>query len=417
MVNPSVFQRMIQPAAQGPFEAAGSGQEKAHFRWGPLRRWNPFNRVFKPREVLKPNRLQVLVLINLIQDLDLLLPLAVAFQDVASVQLGVAVVDRSFHQSPRIGALLRQVGIEPKILARTAVVGGLQPNLTEVQALITASESTCGPHRAAHALTKRADRAGIPTFTLQHGFENVGLTYDDETYPAATTGFASQTIFLWGDPSTLHPDVPAETRQKCVGVGCPKYILPPETTPNFFHGRQKLVVVFENLHWHRYDDTYRQRFIQDVYQLAQHCPETTVLVKPHHAGLWLTHKANEDLPAAENLVIADPSQPPWETFTAPALLALADAAITTPSTVALDAARAQCPVAVVGYHLPLDVYRPLPILKQTHDWLAWLQGLNQTEEYDRALAQGKEFLAVYIKPGDAVSRIVEQVVGGLVTHR
>ena len=365
----------------------------------------------QPIGFLKPKRPRVLILINLIQDLDLLLPLAVAFREMASVQLELAVVDRAFHQSPRIEVLLRQAEIHPKCVSRTAVIGGVQPKLRGVQALITASESTSGPHRAAHALTKRANRAGIRTFTLQHGFENVGLTYFDESYPATTTRFASQTIFLWGDLSTLHPDVPEETRQKCIGIGCPKYIFPPDTRPRFSHGRQKLVVVFENLHWHRYDDLYRKSFIQDVKRLAQQCPETTVLVKPHHAGLWLTHKSNETLPRAENLIIADPSQPPWETFTAPSLLALADAAITTPSTVALDAARTQCPVAVVGYRLSLKSYRPLPILRQSQDWIAWVRGIGQVKGHDLALSQGKAFLAAHVKPGDAVSRIVEQVVG------
>lgn len=375
-------------------------------------------RFLKPIGLLKPQRQNVLILINLIQDLDLLLPLAVGFKQNTSVQLEVAVVDRALHQSPRIGYLLGQSGIAPQSLSRTAVIGGVQPTLRGVQALITASESTSGPHRAAHALTKRANRAGIHTYTLQHGFENVGLTYFDQTYPAATTRFASQTILLWGDRSTLHPDVPEETRQKCLGVGCPKYIHPPDARPSFSHPRQKLVVVFENLHWTRYDETYRNHFMQDVTRLAQQCPETTVLVKPHHAGRWLTHTVAEELPRqelpwAENVVIADPCQPEWETFTAPALLALADAAITTPSTVALDAARAQCPVAVVGYHLPLARYQPLPILHQSQDWVTWVQGLKQEAGQSRAITQGQEFLATYIKPGDAVSRIVEQVIGNL----
>ncbi len=364
-----------------------------------------------PVDWWKPKRKKVLILINLIQDLDLLLPLATGLRDMPSVQLEVAVVDRALNQSPRIGYLLGQIGIEPKCLSRPAVIGGMQPNLKGVQALITASESTCGPHRAAHALTKRANRAGIHTFTLQHGFENVGLTYFDQDYSAANTRFASQTIFLWGDRSTLHPAVPEETRRKCISVGCPKYSFPAEGNPAFSHSRRRLVVVFENLHWTRYDDTYRKRFIQDVHRLAQQCPDMTLLVKPHHAGLWLTHKATEGLPEADNLVIADPSQPRWETFTAPALLPLADAVITTPSTVALDAARAPCPVAVVGYHLALDIYQPLPILKQSQDWIGWLQGLNQSEKRDMALRQGQEFVKARVKPGDAVSRIIQQTTG------
>jgi len=362
---------------------------------------------------LRRQRPKVLILVNLIQDLDLLLPLAVGFQQEPSVQVEVAVIDRAFNQSPRIERLLRQTGIEPRVLTRAAVIGGLQPQLADVNALITASESTSGPHRAAHALTKRANQAGIPTFTLQHGLENVGLTYFGDTYPATTSRFASQTIFIWGDRATLHGDTPVETRQKCVAVGCPKYITPPDTHLDFSHGGQKLVVVFENLHWERYDDLYRSNFIRDVNRVARHYPELTFLVKPHHAGLWLTHKYDADLPTAHNLMIADPSAPEWENFTAPALLTIADAAITTPSTVALDAARANCPVAVVGYHLSLPVYQPLPLLKQSQDWVDWVQGVQHPEDYGEGLTQGQRFLAGRVMPGDAVAHIVQQVTGSL----
>ncbi|MEM6349183.1 MAG: hypothetical protein AAF766_00330 [Cyanobacteria bacterium P01_D01_bin.14] len=352
-------------------------------------------------------RPRVLVLINLIQDLDLLLPLVDPLRAVSQAVLTVAVVDRAWRESPRIGATLAELGIRPQVFARAAVIGGLQPSLRGVAALITASESSCGPHRAARALTQRANGTGVATYTLQHGFENVGLTYSDNAYPIEAVSFESKTIFIWGDLTTLHPQVPDRTRHRCVPAGCPKGIRPTTQKLSFTHSRQRLVAVFENLHWERYDDHYRSQFVTDITQVAQQRPDTTFLLKPHHAGRWLTDKSEQPLPSIDNLVIADPAEPRWERFTAPALIDIADAAITTPSTVALDAARAGRPVAVVGYNLKLDNYDPLPILRQTDDWLDWLPLAAQGEPDQTA---GQAFLRRRIIPGDAAERIVAKVV-------
>jgi hypothetical protein len=353
---------------------------------------------------------KILILINLIQDLDILLPLSLAFSEFPSVDFDIAVIDRAWNESPRIERLLLQAGITPKRVARAAVITGLQPSLTGVKALITASESNSGPHRAAYELTQRANHLKIATFTLQHGFENVGLTYSNDTYPVEASHFASQTIFIWGGLETLHPDIPEVTRKKCIAVGCPKYVKPPDAKLTFTHSRSQLIVVFENLHWERYDDSYRSNFLVDVNRTAHQFPQITFLVKPHHAGRWLTERHGGERPRADNLVIADPLDPQWEGFTAPALLEIADAAITTPSTVALDAARLQRPVAVVGYDMDLDKYQPLPTFRQSRDWIEWIDRLQTIEGYSTLQQAGQDFLQRQVVPGDAVSHIVRQVV-------
>ncbi len=68
----------------------------------------------------------------------------------------------------------------------------------------------------------------------------------------------------------------------------------------------------------------------------------------------------------------DPRDSQWERFTAPAFIVHADVVITTPSTVALDAALAGRRVAVVGYDLELPLYHPLPILRCSDDWRAFV---------------------------------------------
>ncbi len=116
----------------------------------------------------------------------------------------------------------------------------------------------------------------------------------------------------------------------------------------------RVIGIFENLHWDRYDRSYAERFIQDTQSVAFRQPRNSFPgeASPCRAMAYLAdHGA---VPSAPNLIIADPAHPDWEQFTASQLINSLDGVITTPSTVALDAARAGKPVAVVGYGLDLS---------------------------------------------------------------
>jgi len=161
--------------------------------------------------------------------------------------------------------------------------------------------------------------------------------------------------------------------------------------------------VFENLHWNRFDDGYRRRFLDDLSETAAAEPDVLFLVKPHHAGRWLS-KNPDALAQTDNLKILDPADPAWQPYTAPVLLASMDAAITTPSTVAIDAARAGRPVAVAGYGLDLSLYSPLPILGDPQDWKAYLG-----EASNAFVNRNEKFLARVLLPGRADHRIAARI--------
>jgi hypothetical protein len=352
----------------------------------------------------------VLVFIHLIQDLDLVLPLLVGLQSRNDLVCQVCVLDQILNKSPRIKSALEKLAVKYSKVSRLGVLTGVEPNLLGIRALITASESTAGPHKVAYALTKRANKSGILTYTLQHGFENVGLNYFDELYTAENTRFASQKLLTWGDTALLPEELAVETRSKCITIGCPKYINSTTTAKvEFSNHRNYLIVVFENLHWERYSEQYRILFLQDMEKTAQHFPDTTFLVKPHHAGVWLTDKYQGHLPQADNIVIADPRNPQWEAFTAPALIAIADGAITTPSTVALDAAKYQCPVGVISYGLNLQKYQPLPLINELGDWIRFVEKLQTTEGRLAIQQQAHLYISRNLIAGDAVTRILDLI--------
>jgi hypothetical protein len=353
----------------------------------------------------------VLFFIQLVTDLDLLLPLLYELDSKKDtpVQPMVSIAAELLQRSPGVRNALTSRQIPFEIAGTEEIIAGNQPNLHGVVAVVTATETTLRPHKAAHSLTQRANSLGIPTYTLQHGFENVGLTYFDEFQTSTMVEFASQTIFTWGPIGTLHREVRPETQARCVPVGCCKSLERSTTLPRP-GGRSRLIAVFENIHWLRYDDMYRRRFLSDLTHAARCFPDTTFLIKPHPGGKWLTSRYTGDLPGAENLIIANPDDAAWARYTTVDLIGFADGVITTPSTVALDSARLGCPVAVVAYQLALAEYTPLNLLRSTDDWKDFVRSLENQGEITALKQNASDFLDAILIPGDAAGRIIDRIV-------
>jgi hypothetical protein len=275
-----------------------------------------------------------------------------------------------------------------------------------VGGVLTGADATVRAHKAGHRLASRARAEGLPTFTLQHGLENIGLSYKDHLH-GEDVRFAAGTIFTWSGPEALADWVGPETRAAVAPVGSPKAAAPAEPA-RLGHGHWARVVgVFENLHWHRFSEDYRDRLLADLAAAAEAHPDTLFLVKPHPAGRWLSSNTGR-LPERPNLVVADPTDSAWEPHTAPALIAGMDAVLTTPSTVALDAARTGRPVAVLGYDLELPIYQPLPIIRSLDELEAFLDG----DEAD-ALERNEAFLQRAALPGRADHRIAAKIAEAL----
>jgi glycosyltransferase involved in cell wall biosynthesis len=351
---------------------------------------------------------QLVVALHLIQDLDLALPIVEAAK-ARNISVLAVCSTSLLAKSPRVLAALRagDIEISPLLDDQDIIHGFAFP--PSARALLTAAETNLGPHRFTRLLTECARHAGLFTATLQHGFENVGLTYDDEIHRVDKIDFAADCIYLWGPLATLHSRVPPATRSKCLSVGCPKPARPEAVDLAKLLGRAGRVIgVFENLHWHRYSDAYRQFFLDGVLAVAHSFPDTIFLVKPHHAGRWLTLR--QAGPSAANLIIADPTSPVWEAHTAATLMGQMSAVVTTPSTVALDAARQGLPVAVVAHDLDLANYAPLrPIVEHT-DWIDFVDALDTSDSYRAYVAASAEYVARVLIPGDAAGRIADDLV-------
>ncbi len=366
----------------------------------PVRRPRPASRPPSARPLL-------LVLIDIHQDLDVLLPVLLALVQRAEVRLRIAVTDWLVEESPRVLNHLAAHGLEAEIYGREEVRRGEQPQLGGVDGVLSGAETSVRAHKSGHTLVMRARARDACSFTVQHGLENIGLTYKDHLH-GEDVRFSAGVIFTWGPVSGLAPWATAETRAAVRPVGSPKTAPPPARDFRLNQGHwARTVGVFENLHWHRFTDAYRRRVLADLQAVAHDEPDTLFLIKPHHAGRW-TSRNRSLLPETPNLVVIDPTDSAWEPHTAPALIASVDVVLTTPSTVALDAARTGRPVAILGYDLELALYDPLPIVRSRDELQAFV-----TDDGAAHVLRNEAFLARARLPGRADHRIAARIAAAL----
>ena len=356
-------------------------------------------------------RYRILVYVDLMQDFDVLFPLIKAIYQCQDLAIKVVINKDLTEESPRIEKNLNHFDIPYSIISHRCLKLGLGPNLFNIDAIITASESTAKPHFFSHILTKRANKQSLLTYTLQHGWENIGLTYFDADFTPENVHFASHKILIWGTEDSLLPNVKKKTKTRCISVGCPKEnteITSTERLP-FPCQNSFIISIFENLHWNRYDDKFRKQFIQDLTLSAEQFPEITFLIKPHHAGQWLTKRYKGTKPQKDNLIIIDPEDSQWEPYTAPAIIQYSDAVFTTPSTVALDAANLNRATFIIGYNLNLPKYTPLPIIYSSDDWINYIQQIQDLALREQFQQKATAFFEKSILPGNAIERILNLI--------
>ncbi len=353
----------------------------------------------------------LLALIDIHQDLDVMLPVLLALRQRGEVRLSIAVTDWLVAESPRVLNTLAGHGFSVQIHPREAVRRGDQPPLGGVDGVLCGAETTVRAHKSGHTLTTRANALGARTFTLQHGLENIGLTYKDQLH-GEDVRFSALTIFTWGEPEALAPWAAPETRAAVVATGSPKTSPPPAQAVPLNQGYwTQTVGVFENLHWHRFSEPYRDRVLAELLAAADANEDTLFLIKPHHAGRW-TSRNRDRLTETANLVVVDPTDSAWEPHTAPALIASVDRVLTTPSTVALDAASTGKPVAVLGYDLDLPLYEPLPIVRSFEDLAGFL-----ADDSGEHLIRNEAFLRRTRLEGRADHRIAARIAAELAKGR
>ncbi len=335
---------------------------------------------------------RILVFIDLVQDIDVLLPLLLALREGGFSRVRVIVSRWLVRESPRTAGLLGAHGIDFSYVKRRDVIDGRAPSLRGVAAVFSAAESSHPAHAAAHALAIRAGAIGARTYVLQHGLENVGLIGHD-SHGAV---FASETVFCWFPPAAIPADLADDTRARLSHVGRP---FPPggwrkPDRPRFGLG------VFENLHWERYAESDRERFLEGLVAVARSRPDLRILLRPHPAGAW-SDQLSHQLAQFSNITRADAGLARQSPDGSADILGEIARVITTPSTIALDAALAGVPTALAAGGGA--VYHPLPELRTPRDWIAFSQG----DGFDPSALD--QFRSRVLLAGDGAPRILDRL--------
>jgi hypothetical protein len=346
------------------------------------------------------SKLRVLLLLQQVQDIDLIVPVAEKASACPDIEVRIAILSKIAIQASRRLRQLCDNGAQVEFWSGADLLGHhIAPERFAVDVAVTASEGPGFGARFVRAFVAASRAGGARALTLQHGLDNGGLTFGPRV-PAGA--FMSDAVLTWGGAHRLTDAAAPAVRAKAVPVGCPKRVFGRSDFVDFPYADVPFIAVFENLHWHRYNDAYRDCFVRDLAATAEATPDVNYLVKPHMGGQWFV-RGGSNAPLPSNVEIAYPAAPRWRRFTADAFLAHASAVITTPSTIALDAARYGVPVALVAYGIAAQNYHPLPRLEQFEDWLAFVDQI-QRGAYD--LGKLDAFFADAVVPGDAVGRIL-----------
>ena len=353
---------------------------------------------------------RIVALINLPQDADIIFSLYNETKNNDSIEFKLMCLVDTAIESPRVIKYFENNKIYPILISRDADVKNIaEVNWQQVDAFITSSETNAANvHKIAHDLTKHAKENNVLTFTMQHGLENIGLNYTDNRFDYGVK-FASDYIFTWGEKEHLLPGF-GNTLLKVIPVGKLKTkIITNKELPNFSNEKyDKIITIFENLHWERYGQQYRESFLDDLKHIISKYKNILFLIKPHHTGKFILNYKN-DFELYNNSIILNPENKKFEPFTATCLIGISDAVITTPSTVAIDALIADRPLAVTKYNLELPVYQQANLLIQQNDWENFIDAVvNNDQDALNKINQGnKKFLANNLISTDAASRVIE----------
>jgi len=98
----------------------------------------------------------VLAFVDLVQDIDVMLPILDALKAHGGFRLKICVSRWLAKESPRVGALLDAHRLPFAYVPRRRIVEGAAPSLRGLSAVLSAAESSHPAHTAAHALARRA---------------------------------------------------------------------------------------------------------------------------------------------------------------------------------------------------------------------------------------------------------------------
>ena len=314
------------------------------------------------------NRRYVVFMLNLLQDVNIVRPLALLAAREMDVEVAFLVSDR-FHirdkqktWGPEIDRIAEGIGAD--VIVYDSELTAFQWLQARHGALIAASESNLSAHHEIHNVFRTAP-TGFVRVTLQHGFECVGFLQNREHVKAhgENVRFGADIVGGWLESKAMQ-SMAASERPKLMVTG-PGLVLqiPDRGPPSLAEG-----LICENLHSVRlnasgdFKASFMDVFFDFCAQLAE--DEVKVALRPHPGGQYVL-KNKVVLP--DNVRLAN--KPIYETD-----LRAYKYGISAPSSVVLDMVLSGLPTAVWrdgGGVMDARNYEGLTMISTLDDWLAF----------------------------------------------
>ena len=257
-------------------------------------------------------------------------------------------------------------------------------------------------HALAQRFIRQARVAGLATATMQHGLDNVGISRSHDIDSSAAYVIETDIVCVWFPDSHIPAQCAPALRPRLVHTGRAF----PASPVDLQGGRELRIGVFENLHWNLYDDRFRKAFQSNLRQTAAAFPQVRFVVKPHPGGRWLPRFGESGWPPNIEMFDPDDDIARYDAFD---VISRMSAVITTPSTIALDAAWLNRPVVLISTE-GADLYEGLGILD---GWEAWRTFVAEVAlgEYDTSGQAA--FLARSVRSGDGGAAICDALIGAV----
>jgi hypothetical protein len=350
------------------------------------------------------SRRHVVFILNLLQDVNIVRPLALLAAESIDVDIALLVSDRFLLRDKQgvwkdeVEALARRVTAE--IFIYEGVESAYRWLSDKYGALFAASESNLSAHYEVHDVFRTAP-AGFVKITLQHGLECVGFLQNREHDKAhgEAVRFAADLVAGWLDGPRLTSMAPSE-RAKLVVTG-PGLVLqrPPTGSQSVAEG-----LVCENLHSVRLSASgdFRVSFMDLFFDFCESLASEgkKVALRPHPGGQYVL-KNKLSLPG--NVVLAN--EPIYRTD-----LGAFRYGVSAPSSVVLDMVLAGIPTAVwadCGGVMDTRHYEGLTFITSMADWQAFRRdALERPEMILERQARYVRDLGMPVEPQDVRARFL-----------
>lgn len=315
------------------------------------------------------NRRHVVFMLNLLQDVNTIRPLAFLAAREMDVEVAFLVSDR-FHirdKQKLWGAEIQSMAddIGASIFVYDNELTAFQWLQGRHGALIAASESNLSAHYEVHNVFRTAP-SNFVRITLQHGLECVGFLQNREHDKAHGDNirFGADIVAGWLEPSQMH-SMPVSERSKLFVTG-PGLVIQPRAAEDRAEVAEG--VVCENLHSVRMNASgdFKASFMDVFFDFCEVVDDlgARVALRPHPGGQYVL-KNKVALPA--NVVLAN--RPIYKTD-----LTAYRYGVSAPSSVVLDMVLAGIPTAV--WRDPDGImdtrhYEGLTMISDVDDWLAF----------------------------------------------